>query len=224
VIEAVLEKDRRFRKTQLAPLYTEGKVTEMKKLEKRFDLTERELVLEAARAKDDRANKLTHTVDENTLRGIQDNQEYTTTISGGIGTITQAMSHDSDVRDPIDIRELLTLASSYVSRLLANSRRLVQQSNSTDVILNDADYDISVAEAKVANADGETLKRLKDEKQQEDVKLKQDLEQRMSSVNTDSGVVTEQIEGLIVRVGDIEGKGKKDGKPVPQESSFKHES
>lgn len=224
VIEAVLEKDRRFRKTQLAPLYAEGKVTEMKKSEKRFDLTERELVLEAARAKDDRANKLTHTVDEHTLRGLQDNQEYTTTISGGIGTISQAMSHDSDVHDAIDVRELLTLASSYVSCLLVNSRRLVQQSNSTDVILNDADYDVSVAEAKVANADGETLKRLKDEKAQEDAKLKQDLEQRMSSVNTDSGVVTEQIEGLIVRVEDIEGKGRTDGKPLPQEISFEHES
>ncbi len=224
VIEAVLEKDRRFRKTQLAPLYAEGKVTEMKKSEKRFDLTERELVLEAARAKDDRANKLTHTVDEHTLRGIQDNQEYTSTISGGIGTISEAMSHDSDVHDPIDVRELLTLASFYVSCLLANSRRLMQQCNSTDVILNDADYDVSAAEAKVANADGETLKRLKDDKHQEDVKLKEDLEQRMSSVTTDSGVVTEQIEGLIVRVEDFEGKGRRDGKPLPQESSFGHES
>jgi len=224
VVEAVLEKDRRSRKTQLAPLYAEGKITEMKKLEKRFDLTERELVLEAARRKDDRANELIHLVDQHTMRGIKENQDYTNTILGGIRTISQEMSHDFDIRHLIDARELLALASSYVSCLLANSFRLTQQSNAADTILNDADYDVSVTEAKAASADSETFRRLKEEKDQEDLKLKEDLEQRVSTVKTDSSVVAEHIEALIVRVKDVDSNGVKDGKPLPQETSFEHES
>lgn len=223
VVEAVLEKERRFRKAQLAPLYTEGKITEMKKLEKQFDLQERELILEAARKKDERANNLIHTIDEHTQRGIKDNQEYTMTISGGIRAISEAMSHASTMDDLIDSRAVLTLASSTLSYLLANSLKLTQQSNAADVILNDADYDLSMADAKVANAGSETFKRLKEEKAQEDVKLKEDLRQRIRTVKTVSDMVTEQVEALVARVKDVESNGVKDGRPLPEETKPKQE-
>lgn len=213
VVEAVLEKERRFRKAQLAPLYTEGKITQMKKLEKQFDLQERELILEAARKKDDRANDLIHTIDEHTQKGIKDNQEYTEIISGGIRAFSEAMSHVSTMDDLIDSRADLTLASSTLSYLLANSLKLTQQSNAADVILNDADYDLSVADARVANAGSETFKRLKEEKGQEDVKLKEDLRQRVCTVKTAYDMVTEQVEALVVSVKDVERNGMEDRRP-----------
>lgn len=224
LVEAVLEKDRRFRKTKLGPLYTEGKITEMKKLEKRFDLTERELILEAARRKDDRANRLIHIVDEHTVRGIKDNQEYTDTILGGVRAISEAMSHGFHVDDLTDVHLHLMRASSYVSYLHANSLTLTRQSNAGETFLNDADYDVSVAEAKVANADGETFKRLKEEKDQEDMRLKEDLEQRVSAVETDSDIVTGQIESLIVRIQEGDSNGVKVGEPLPPETNLDHQS
>ena len=134
------------------------------------------------------------------------------------------MSHAFSIEDPIDLRASLTLASSCLSHLLANSLRLTRQSNATDIILNDADYDVSVAEAKVSNADDETFTRLKEEKAQEDTKLKEDLEQRVSAVTTDFEAATEQADALAVRVRAIESDVIMDEGPIPQEPNSEHAS
>ena len=67
--EAVLERDRRLKKTELSPWYTLGNVTKAKQLEKSFDHAEKKAIVDYCRQRDARANRLMDVLDQNTLRG-----------------------------------------------------------------------------------------------------------------------------------------------------------
>ena len=220
-LEAHLERDRRLRKTQLTPLYSEGRVAEMKKLEKGFDITERETVLEATQERAHRASKLTHIVDDHTMRGIRGSQEYITAIAKTASTIDGAMSNDSTTDELTGLREDLTLASSILSSMLANSTMLSEQAHAADVILNDADFEVSVAKARVINADAETIQRLTQEKDREDLNLKQELQQRISTIRAAFGTVIDQVEALASRIANP--KSDHQGIPVPEGTELEHE-
>lgn len=67
--EAVLERDRRLKETEMAPWYTLGNVTKVKQLEKQFDRAEKKAIVEYCKQRDARANRLMDVLDQNTLRG-----------------------------------------------------------------------------------------------------------------------------------------------------------
>lgn len=222
--EALAERDRRLRKTKLAPLYTEGRITEMKQLEKRLDDLEREAILEANRRRDNRANELVRIVDEHTSRGVGANQDCMKAMLREVRTIGEAMSVDSRIDDLKGLHANLAFAHTLLTYLLANSLRLTQQSFAADAILNNADYDVSVAEARVADADAETFERLREEKDTEDVELKQELEQRDSMVKKDFGIADGQVEALIAKVNDFSsGNGRREGTSVSAGTDVEHE-
>ena len=67
--EAVLERDRRLKKTEVSPWYALGNVTRVKQLEKQFDDAEKKAIVEYCKQRDGRANHLMDVLDQNTLRG-----------------------------------------------------------------------------------------------------------------------------------------------------------
>lgn len=67
--EAVLERDRRLKKTEVAPWYTLGNVAKVKQLEKQFDRAEKKAIGEYCKQRDARANRLMDVLDQNTHRG-----------------------------------------------------------------------------------------------------------------------------------------------------------
>lgn len=67
--EAVLERDRRLKKTEISPWYALGNVTKVKQLEKQFDHAEKNAIVEFCYQRDTRANRLMDVLDQNTLRG-----------------------------------------------------------------------------------------------------------------------------------------------------------
>lgn len=67
--EAVLERDRRLKKTEVAQFYTLGNVTEVKQLEKQFESAEKKAIAEYCKQRNARANRLMDVLDQNTLRG-----------------------------------------------------------------------------------------------------------------------------------------------------------
>ncbi|KAI9880659.1 MAG: hypothetical protein M1830_001663 [Pleopsidium flavum] len=213
--EALIERDRRLRKTKLAPLYTEGRITEMKQVEKRLDNIERDAILEATRRRDERATELVRIVDEHIPRGIADNQDCMKVILREVRTIGEAVSVDSHIDDLKDLPTDLAQAHSLFIYLLANSMRLTQQSHAADLILNDANYDVLIAEARAADAGAETFERMREEKDKEDVKLKQELEQRDLKVKKDFGIADEQVKALLTKVKDLSsGNGTRERRQV----------
>lgn len=67
--EAVLERDRRLKKTEVASFYTLGNVSKVKQIEKQFENAERKAIAEYCKQRNARANRLMDVLDQNTLRG-----------------------------------------------------------------------------------------------------------------------------------------------------------
>ena len=217
--EAHVERERRRKHLELTVLYTNGDVQAVKELEKEFAAAEKMAVLHEARAKDNRANKLMDSFDRATVRGLGDNQVFTDEVFAKLQDLNNALDiTSSDVEDKISeangLRETLHLAQNTLDSITSDSRRLLALSNEADVLLNDADFNVSVAEARVANADKPTYAKLEQEKGKEDMKLIEEMNKRMGSVAKGPAEAGRLLREISERIGDgsAMGDGAGEGK------------
>ena len=210
--EAHVERERRRKHLELTVLYTNGDVQGVKQLEKEFAVAEKMAVLHEARGKDTRANKLMDNFDRATVRGLGDNQVFTDDLLSKLHDLRKAIdtatanpnpdAQNANTNKPLShpfTKETLHLAQSTLETLTTDSRRLLALSNEGDILLNDADYNVSIAEARVANAEKFVYQKLDEEKTKEDGKLIEEMNVRMMSVTKGPGeagrVVREILEG-----------------------------
>ena len=220
--EAVLERDRRLKKTEVAPWYALGAIEKVKRIEKRFEDAEKKAILEFCRQRDERANLLMDVLDQNTLRGVGANQDYMESIMQAVRKIAADVtrsggsprpgynrngrgSPNSDgsppppplnADDAVSTEEVLK-AKTVTTALARSSEQIVQTFHVADMLLNAADYELSVANAKLSNADAAAFRRLREAKQKEDSKLAMDLEHRMGLIRGDTARTHEEIEKLL---------------------------
>ncbi|OAP54897.1 hypothetical protein AYL99_10597 [Fonsecaea erecta] len=208
VAEAHVERERRRKHLELTVLYTNGDVQGVKKLEKEFAVAEKMAVLHEARGRDNRANKLMDSFDRATVRGLGDNQVFTDEVLSKLQDVKRAIdagaiqNEKEKLFEADGARDTLSLAQNALDTVMADSRRLLALSNEADLLLNDADYNVSVAEARVANADKPTYATLESEKAKEDAKLIEEMNARISSVTRGPQDGLSLIRGLIDRIGD----------------------
>ena len=74
------------------------------------------------------------------------------------------------------------------------------------MLLNSADYEVSVAKAKVAKADIATLAKLKEERAKEDQKLMRELEHRLALIREDTRRTNDEIVKLMLFLGVQNGR------------------
>jgi len=205
--EAEFERERRRKQLELTVLRANGNIAGMKQLEKDFIVAERMQVLQDARSKDTRANKLMDTFDRATVRGLGDNQTYVDELLVKVRALREALfsptTRTSDDLYGIDgPRDTLSLAQETIDFVLADSRKLLATSNVADSILNDADYGVSIAEARVSDANEETYKKLQKDKAKEDAKICEDTDSRMNSISKSPIEATNLIREIVDHVGD----------------------
>lgn len=213
--EAHVERERRRKHLELTVLYTNGDVSGVKTLEKEFAVAEKMAVLHEARAQDNRANKLMDSFDRATVRALGDNQVFIDDLVAKLQELKKAA--DLALRSPNEnqkddavlssAKDALTLAQSTLDTLISDSRRLLALSNEADVLLNDADFNVSIAEARVANADKDTYKKLEDEKAKEDGKLIEEMNSRIGGVTKDPDTARKVIKEVLERIGAGAGGG-----------------
>ena len=201
--EAVLERDRRLKKTELSPWYSLGNVTKVKQLEKQFEKAEKNAIVEYCHQRDIRANKMMDALDQNTLRGVGANQDYMELIHRGVCRVAsqRAFASAPNSKEPDVGLDEVTKAKMVTDALATSSEQIVQTFHVADMLLNVADYEVSVAKAKLANADVATLKRLSEEKAKEDLKLMRDLEHRLALIREDSRRTNDEIVKLLCFLG-----------------------
>ncbi|OQV10393.1 hypothetical protein CLAIMM_14401 [Cladophialophora immunda] len=208
VAEAHVERERRRKHLELTVLYTNGDVQGVKKLEKEYAVAEKMAVLHEARGRDTRANKLMDSFDRATVRGLGDNQVFTDEVFSRLQDIKKAINagaiqnEKERLYEPDGARDTLSLAQNALDTVVADSRRLLALSNEADVLLNDSDYNVSVAEARVANADKPTYANLESEKAKEDAKLIEEMNVRISSVTKGPQEGISLIREMIDQIGD----------------------
>lgn len=201
--EAVLERDRRLKKTELSPWYSLGSVSKVKQLEKQFEDAEKKAIVEYCRHRDIRANNLMDVLDQNTLRGVGANQDYMEMVMKAVRRIAsgRAFASQPGAGDPGVGLEEVTKAKSVTKALATSSEQIVQTFHVADMLLNAADYELSVAKAKLSGADAKTFQTLKEERAKEDQKLMRDLEHRLALIREDSRRTHDEIVKLLLFLG-----------------------
>ncbi|KAK5448211.1 hypothetical protein LTS15_009236 [Exophiala xenobiotica] len=205
--EAHMERERRRKHLELTVLYMNNDKAGMTKLEQDFAAAEKTQVLHEARAKDERANKLMDTFDRATVRGLGDNQMFIDDILVKIQDLKKMISSGEEavkatLYEAEGPRDTLASTQDVVGLVMADSRKMLALSNEADVLLNDSDYGVSVAEAQVANADKVTYTSLEKEKAKEDVKLVEEMNVRIASVTKGPQDAIDAIREMMDQIGD----------------------
>lgn len=206
VAEAHVERERRRKRLELTVLYTNGDTAGVKQVERDFATAEKTQVLHEAREKDIRANMLMDAFDRATVRGLGDNQMFVDDVLAKLqdlsNVLLSAETPSGDRRPDLhSVQETLSLAQGVVEALMADSRKLLALSNEAEAVLNDADYAVSVAEARMAHADKVTYSNLETEKAKEDAKLIEEMNSRISSVTKGPSEAVTLIRELVDRIG-----------------------
>ncbi|KAL8737474.1 MAG: hypothetical protein Q9181_001634 [Wetmoreana brouardii] len=200
--EAVLERDRRLRKTEVSRWYTLGNVAKVKQLEKQFEHAERKGIVEYSKQRDRRANQLMDVLDQNTLRGVGANQDYMEAVMKAVRRIASGRAFASaPASEPGLGMDEVMKAKAVTAVLASSSEQIVQTFHVADMLLNAADYELSVATARLANADSTMFERLKEERASEDAKLMRDLQHRLALIREDSRRTNDEIVKLLCFLG-----------------------
>lgn len=216
IAEANFEHERRRKRLELSVLYTNGDKEGVKKLEKDFDKAQSMQVLSEARKRDERANKLMDNVDRAAVRGLAENQEWVDEMSnkamllrdlvlGSAANGPQGQDREDLLYGPRGIRESMELLQEAANLVLAESRELVQMSSQADSLLNEADFAMFLAEAKIANAEEADFEKLTAEKVREDQKLKDESEGRMNGIQRGPEEIFAFIKDVRGSIGDDKG-------------------
>ena len=215
--EAVLERDRRLKKTEISPWYSLSNIAKVKQLEKQFEDAEKRAIIEYCLQRDARANQLMDVLDQNTLRGVGANQDYMEAIMKAVRRIASGRAFASvpSANEPTAGLEEVEKARAVTALLASSSEQVVQTFHVADMLLNSADYEVSVAKAKVAKADMATLAKLKEERAKEDQKLMRDLEHRLALIREDTRRTNDEIVKLMLFLGLQNGRA--DSAPLQAE-------
>lgn len=206
--EAVLERDRRLKKVEISPWYSLSDIAKVKRLEKQFEDAEKEAIIMYCQQRDLRANRLMDVLDQNTLRGVGANQDYMEAIMKAVRRIASGRAFASvpGASTPSAGLEEVQKAKAITALLAASSEQIVQTFHVADMLLNSADYEVSVAKAKVSKADLSILAKLKEERAKEDQKLMRDLEHRLALIREDSRRTNDEIVKLMLFLGVQSGR------------------
>ncbi|KKZ65576.1 hypothetical protein EMCG_08601 [[Emmonsia] crescens] len=179
--EAILERERRRKRAERRYYILLGETSSLKQLDNDFDTMEKSNILDAAKEKDNRANTLMDSFDDASMRGLGENQSLLDDIAGKVKRIN--IQYVNSLRQlPADTEQIMASALAFVKYLGADSESILQSFGAADRGLNDADYEVSVSEACVSNADPDIFHQLEEEKKKEDVKIHDDLCTRLDSV------------------------------------------
>ncbi|ODH49110.1 hypothetical protein GX48_04728 [Paracoccidioides brasiliensis] len=193
---ASLERERRRKKAERRYYVFLGETSLLKQLDKDFDMMEKTSVLNAAREKDNRANTLMDSFDDASMCGLGENQSLLDDIAGNVKRLdARYLNNLGNI--PPETEQTMNSALDFVKYLSTDSQSILQSFGIADRALNNADYDVSVSEARVANAEPDIFHRLEEEKKKEDVKIHDDLHTRLDSVKMGHEAIMANIRGAL---------------------------
>ncbi|KAJ1705724.1 hypothetical protein AFCA_002117 [Aspergillus flavus] len=199
-LEIALDREHRRKKTERRPLVFMGDSVALKQLDREFDEMEKRNILEAAKDRDERANRLMDSFDDAIMHGLGENQSLLDDVSAKLSKIDAATIRSSNLPDS-EIEHILRSVYNLVDSLRQDSESILHNFGIADSALNDADYGVSVAEARYSNADDDVFGRLEDDKKKEDAKIQADLKSKLDSVRAAPADITATINNLLKSLG-----------------------
>ncbi len=183
---AVAERDKRYKKTEIQPLYAAGNISKMKNMEKNFENAEKQAIFQAKSDKAGRIGDLVKFVEEVMVSAIGVEQ----------GEIDRIVSAIRDLTETSD-EGLLTRARSTILALKSSSKSLLSQLNLLELELNDCIHEAEVAQARAENAGPERIQQLEKELFEEKKNTQGEYQRRVDVIEQDR----EEIDQLIEQKG-----------------------
>ncbi|KAL4977426.1 hypothetical protein BDW66DRAFT_132271 [Aspergillus desertorum] len=199
-LEIALDRERRRKKAERRPLVFMGDSAALKKLDNEFDQMEKQNILEAARARDERANKLMDLFDDAIMRGLGEHQSLLDELLAKVTQVDDAAIRSSGFPDA-EIEQILKSLHGLVDYLRKDSESILHSFGVADSALNNADYSVSVAEARYSNAESDVFRQLEAEKRKEDAKIQDNLRTKLQSVRVGPAKITVAINAALRALG-----------------------
>ena len=193
VAQAVAERDKRYKKTEIQPLYAAGNFAKMKSMEKHFENAEKQASLRAKGEKAERVGNLVRISEEAVVQAVGIEKALSDQILAAMKTFT---APDEDAQNDV----LLKAKETFLA-LKASSKALLTFFNTVEIELNSSVLEAEIAQAKAEGADEARIKELEKEMRDGEKKLRDELEKRVGLLEKDKGVV----EGVLEERGVVEG-------------------
>ncbi|KZM21130.1 hypothetical protein ST47_g7735 [Ascochyta rabiei] len=187
VVQAVAERDKRYKKTEIQPLFAAGNIAKMKSVEKHFERAEKQAILRAKNEKAERMGELIKVAEEAVIGAASIEQSE----RGRIVAAIRELKHDSNTSD------ILSRAHETLILIQESSKSLLAMFNRLEIGLNTAEVDADVAQARVDGAPPSKVSDLQSGMSARETELKDELTRRLDVLDQD----LEEFEQLIKEKG-----------------------
>lgn len=202
VLEAVAERDRRYKKAELQPLYAAGQISRMKEVEKHFEKAEKQAILRAKREKAERVAELVKLTEDVVIDAVSIEQGETDRV---VNIIKQFEDGQGDA-------ELLARAHGTLISLKSWSRTLLSLFHGLEMSLNDSVLDAEIAQVMAEGGVAQRLQELEHEKLAGAAKMTTEYERRVAVLDQDKHEIEQLVrrKGGRVSTGELQGNGKEE--------------
>jgi hypothetical protein len=186
VAQAVAERDKRYKRTEIQPLYAMGDIKKMKTVERHFENAERQAT---ARAKDERAHRigeLVRVAEEVVIAAVGSEQDEADHILKAAKSIAQDEEEGNE--------ELLKRARDTLLAIKHSSIELLSLFNALEISHNTAQLEAELAQVKAQQTvDPKQIQELEAEMANSENQMKEEFKRRVGVLEQDR----DQIEGLV---------------------------
>ncbi|KAF2733724.1 hypothetical protein EJ04DRAFT_577420 [Polyplosphaeria fusca] len=156
VVAAVSERDKRYKKTEIQPLYARGDIQKMKSVEKHFESAEKAAVLRAKHDRAERVGELVRVAEDVVVRAVGAEQKDIDAVGAALRGLPE---HGGEEQG-----EVVARAGRAVEGLRGGSVGLLRVFNALEVLLNDVVLEAEIAQVRVEGGDQERIEGLEKER------------------------------------------------------------
>ncbi|KAJ4352696.1 hypothetical protein N0V95_004021 [Ascochyta clinopodiicola] len=185
VVQAVAERDKRYKKTEIQPLFAAGNIAKMKTVEKHFEQAEKQAVLRAKNEKAERMGELLK-VAEGAVVGAASIEQ---SERGRIIAAIRDLKLDGNTSD------ILPRAHKTLALMHESSKSLLAMFNRLEIALNTAEVDADVAQARVDGAPESKVSDLQSGMSARETELRDEFTRRLDVLDQDRQEFEQLIKG-----------------------------
>ncbi|KAL1654936.1 hypothetical protein SLS61_002686 [Didymella pomorum] len=190
IVQAIAERDKRYKKTEVQPAYNAGDRAKLKTMEKHFEHAEKQAICRAKNEKAERLGDLVKTAEEAVVGAASIEQSERSRIVAAV----------RDLQDG-DHADILRRTSETLDLLHESSKSLLAIFNRLEIDLNTTEVDADVAQALVDGAPESKIKEMQSEMTARETQLKEELARRIGVLDQDRDEAEQLIKG---RGGSVE--------------------
>ena len=209
ITEAVLERDRRYKKMVIRSLYETGEVKKMKSEEKRFEEREKETLHKAALERKERTVEMWKLLEDGLMHGLDHDLAYTEALTNAVKAVLDEIpSHDAELTTKsrqwgTEITTELDKAYRLLDELVARTIRQFEFYHEGNMCVVKANFEEKLAQGKLSGTiKKEETEKWENERKVEEENLQKELQERKGKVSVE---LEELRGGLVTALGRVKG-------------------